>query len=103
MEQRSVIKLMKSTGATPTQCWNRMRPVFGAETFSKTAICKWFKEFDEGRVSVKDAARSGQPRTAQTAANIERVRQTVDTERRASIQEISKHLNMSETSVLLYI
>ncbi len=59
VEQRSVIKFMQKSGAMPTQTWRRLQTVFGGETFSKTAVRKWHKQFSEGHASTKDAKWSG--------------------------------------------
>ncbi len=98
-EQRSVIKFMQKSGATPNQCWARLHAVYGAETFSKTAVRKWFKEFSEGRESTKDQPRSGRPRSARTPGNIQWVLTAVQTERSSTIGELSTHLQLSQTAV----
>jgi len=43
----------------------------------KTAVYKWVKRFSEGRESVTDEERSGQPATSRTEENIVKVRQIV--------------------------
>ena len=48
----------------------------------KTAVYKWVKRFSEGRESVTDEERSGQPATSRTEENIAKVSQIVRENRR---------------------
>ncbi len=98
-EQRSVIKFMQKSGATPTQTWRRLQTVFSGDTFSKTTVRNWHKSFAEGCDSVKDVKRSGRPRSARTEANIQHVRAAVETERTCTISDLSQHLKLSDTAV----
>jgi len=43
----------------------------------KTAVYKWVKNFSEGRESVTDEERSGQPATSRTEENIAKIRHIV--------------------------
>ena len=47
--------------------------VYGDNAMKKTAVYKWVKRFSEGRESVTDGERSGQPATSRTEENITKV------------------------------
>jgi hypothetical protein len=48
----------------------------------ETEVYKWVTRFSEGRASVTDGERSGQPATSRTEVNIAKVYQTVHENRR---------------------
>jgi len=47
--------------------------VYGDNAMNKTAVYKWVKHFSEGRESITDDERSGQPATSRTEENITKV------------------------------
>jgi hypothetical protein len=47
--------------------------VYGDNAMKKTAVYKWVTHFSEGRESVTDKERSGQPATSRTEENIEKL------------------------------
>ena len=47
--------------------------VYGHNAMKKTAAYKWVKRFSEGRESVTDEGRSGQPATSRTEENIAKI------------------------------
>jgi len=47
--------------------------VYGDNAMKKIAVYEWVKRFSEGRESVTDEERSGQPATSRTEENIEKV------------------------------
>jgi len=56
----------------------------------------WFKE---GREDVLDDPRSGQPKTQETDANVDRVRTLVRSDRRLGVRVIVVELNMNRETV----
>ena len=58
--------------------------VYGDNFMNKTAVYKWAKSFSEGRESVTDEGRSGQPATSRTEENIAKISQIVRKNRRLS-------------------
>jgi len=63
--------------------------VYGDNAMKKTAVYKWVKRFSEGRESVTNEERSGQPATSRTEENIANVRQTVRENRRLTVRSIA--------------
>ncbi len=53
-EQRTVIKFLQKSGATPMQCWRQLHPVFGAETVTPKTVRVWMNKFNSGVTDVKD-------------------------------------------------
>ncbi len=98
-EQRTVIKFLVSMGATPIQCWQKLREGCGASTLSKNTVRVWHKRFSQGEQSTKDRARSGRPRTARNAEMIQRVSDIVTADRRVKVRDIAEQLPIGKTSV----
>lgn len=98
-EQRTVIKFLVSTGATPIQCWRKLREGCGDNALSKNTVRVWHKRFTQGEVSTKDRARTGRPRSAQNADMIQKVTDIVEADRRVKVRDIAEQLPISKTSV----
>ena len=72
--------------------------VYGDNAMKKTAIYKWMKRFPEGRESVTDKERSGQPTTSRTEENIAKIRQIVRENRRLTVRSIAEQVNIRQGS-----
>jgi len=64
--------------------------VYGDNAMKKTAVYKWVKRFSEGRESVTDGERSGQPATSRTEINTAKVRQIVRKNRRLTVRSVAE-------------
>jgi transposase len=62
-------------------------------------VYEWIEMFKNGRTSVLGAERSGHPTTDTTAQNEERARELILQNRRVTVDEIVKQLNISIGSV----
>ena len=65
----------------------------------KTAVYKWVKHFSEGRESVTDEERSGQPATSRTEENIEKVCQIARENNRLTVRSIAEQVNIDRGTV----
>ena len=65
----------------------------------KTAVYKWVKRFSEGRESVTDEERSGQPATSRTEENIAKFHQIVRENRRLTVRGIAEQVNIDRETV----
>ncbi len=98
-EQRTVIKFLVSTGATPIQCWRHLREGFNAETVSQKTVRKWHHRFSEGETSVKDRPRPGRPISARTADGIRSVQAALEADRHSTVRTLAEDVSMSKTTV----
>jgi len=73
--------------------------VCGDNAMKKTADYKWVKRFSEGRESVTDEKRSGQPATSRTEEKIVKVRQIVRENRRLTVRSITEQVNIDRETV----
>ncbi|GFS29892.1 HTH_48 domain-containing protein [Nephila pilipes] len=63
-----------------------------------TQIKEWFNRFKDGRTSAVSEQRCGWPQTARSAANVERVRKLVMSDRRLIGREIAEEVGESKDS-----
>ena len=68
--------------------------VYRDNAMKKTAVYKWVKHFSEGRESVTDEERSGQPPTSRTEENIAKIHQIVCENHRLTVRSIAKQVNI---------
>jgi len=61
LEQRTNIKFLVKLGKSGNEIRDMLVQVYGDNAMKKTADYKWMKRFSEGRKSVTDKERSGQP------------------------------------------
>jgi len=65
----------------------------------KTAVYKWVKHCSEGRDSVTDKERSGQPATSRTEENIAQVCQIVHENCQLTVRSIAEKVNIDRETV----
>jgi len=73
--------------------------VYGDNAMKKTAVYKWVKRFSEGRESVTDEKKSGQPATSRTEENIAKVCQIVRENRRLIVRSKAEQVNIDREIV----
>ena len=66
---------------------------------SRTRLFKWHGRFKEGKEQVEDDHRSGRPSTSRADENVERVRQTVRSNRRLTVRMTAGELGMNSEKV----
>jgi len=72
---------------------------YGDNVMKETAVCKWVKHFSDGRESVTDEERSGQPATSKTEENIVKIPQIVRENRQLTVRSIAEQLNIDIETV----
>ncbi|GFS29193.1 protein GVQW3 [Nephila pilipes] len=98
IEQRYGIKFCQKLGDSQSQTIRKIQQVFGEDATSVTQIKEWFNRFKDGRTSAESEQRYGKPQTARSAANVERVRNLVMTDRRLTVREIAEEVGVSKDS-----
>jgi transposase len=68
---------------------------YGGNALSHRIVYEWTEMFKNGSRSVNDAQHSGRPTTATTTQNEERAREQILQNRRLTVDEITKQLNIS--------
>jgi len=61
LEQRTNIKFLVKLGKSGNEIRQMLVQVYGNNAMKKTAVYKWVKRLSEGRESVTEEERSGQP------------------------------------------
>ena len=67
---RSNIFVAFKNKKTPQQAKTELEVAFGKHAPKLRCIQNWYKRFRDGKADVKDATRSGRPKSAVTAENI---------------------------------
>ncbi|KAL6257504.1 hypothetical protein P5V15_011074 [Pogonomyrmex californicus] len=99
IEYRAVIKFLHLKGNTPAQIKIELDAVYGDSAPSFATVKRWAAEFKRGRTSLADDERSGRPKTATTADNIENIHQMVLDDRRIKVREIAEAMGISKERV----
>ena len=78
--------------------FNKMKLAFGRNVYSYRNVCRWYKQFQNGRQKLSDNWR-GERRRARTQLKQNLCEDLVHCNRRASIHYLSRHLGISYGSV----
>ncbi|KAI6647180.1 Transposase [Oopsacas minuta] len=99
LEQRAYIKIRSLLGDMPRNIHQDLVQVYGGEVCSESTVKKWSLRFREGRVSVEDDPRMGQPIIATTENNIALVAEMCDSDPHITIEQLATSLTLSTGSV----
>lgn len=94
IEYRSVIKFLVLRGEENTNILKQLSQAYGTECPSRTTVYFWIGEFRRGRTSVHDEERPGRPVEIDKENLEKRCEQLVKEERRLTIKELAKKLNI---------
>jgi len=64
-----------------------------------SSVQRWVKHFKDGNTSIQDEPRSGRPRTASTKRNKDRVDETIQDDRRVTVDAIARTLGIGHNAV----
>jgi len=99
MEQHVNVKFCVKLGKSATETYDLLKKVYGDECLSRTQVFEWLKRFKEGREEIRDDQRPGCPSTSKRDANIEKVGEIVQQNRRQSIQAVADLINIDKETV----
>lgn len=99
MEQRINIKFCVKLGKSASETAALLQEAYGEHSMKKSSVFEWHRRFKEGREDVRDDARSGQPKSKRTAANVDKVRALVRSDRRLSVRMMAEELNINRETV----
>ena len=88
-DQRYTIKFCVKFGETGIDTFNKLKEAYGEHAVSRSRVFKWYKEFSEGRESIKDEPRSGRLSTQKMHNNMEKVRAVLRSDRRLTVQMVA--------------
>jgi len=88
MKQRCVIEFLHAEKTAPSDIHRGLLNVYGDQTVDVSTVRWWVARFSSGDSGVKDKPRFGQPRTAVTPRNQERLDQLIRANRRITTREL---------------
>ncbi|KAJ8954780.1 hypothetical protein NQ318_014890 [Aromia moschata] len=92
-------QVLCETGETIAETIPMLKKAFGVDCLSDRQIFWWHKAFAEGREGVSDENRAGWLSTSSSDANVKRVRDLLNSDRRLSVRLISETLDITKTIV----
>ena len=87
--------LLWAEGVPGAEIHLRMCAQYGDKVLSRRIVYVWIEIFKNGRTSVTDAERSGCPTTATTTRNEERTLELISQNRRITVEEVARRLNVT--------
>ncbi len=101
LDQRANIKFLAAQGKSQAETYRTLSSVYGGQTMSKTQCRHWFLRFQAGDLTtpIKDAPRSGRPRSARNPTKIGEIQRSVQSNTRTSIPALARQHALSTGSV----
>jgi len=95
MKQRCVIEFLHAEKIAPNDIHRCLLNIYGDQTVDVNTVRWWVAHFSSGDSDMKDKPRSGQPCTAVTPRNKERLDQLIHVNWRIMTRELCTELNIS--------
>ena len=99
IEIRGTFLFLTLQGQFSTQVQNQLRGVYGDRTASFPTICYWFRHFKCGGQSIEDAPRSGRTISVTSDYFVKKVKEVVEFDKRATMNQIACEVGISYGSV----
>jgi len=94
-KQKCVIEFLHAEKFAPNDTHRRLMYIYEDQTVDVSTVRRWVVRFSSGDSDVKDKARSGQPHTAVTPRNEERLDQLICANRQITNRELCTELNIN--------
>ena len=99
MEQCVNVKFCVQLGKSAAETYDLLKKVCGDECLSRTQVFEWFERFKKGREEIRDNQHPGCPSTSKTDANIEKVGEIVQENRRLIIRAVADLTDIDKKTV----
>jgi capsid protein len=99
-EQCVCVKFSFILEKTFLETFRMLKQVFGVESMSRTQTHEWYKCFQEGRTSIEDSERSGQPSASKYDENIQQVQKVIHSNCHLTIHEVAEEAGISKSRVI---
>ncbi len=99
-EIRAYIKYRCQLGVTARKIFNELGTVYGQNELSYATVTRWVKKFKVSCGSIKDAPKSGRPRSATSNKMVKKVCDVLKSDARLTVRQIANTVGSSPASVL---
>lgn len=99
VDQRICIKFCVLNEISGANAFKMLQKAYPDSHMSQASAYNWYKSFKEGRTEVEDLPHERRPQTSINEGNIEKVKEMVLENRRATIREIADDMGISFGSV----
>ena len=89
LEERYAIKFCFKLGKNATETYGMLQTAFGASCMNRASVFERHKRVKEGKGSVRDDEKCGRSREVGTPKLIGQIKNSIDKDRRVSIETIS--------------
>lgn len=96
IKQRAVIEFLTQENVTPIEIHRRLSAVYGDDTIDKSTVRRWVRKSREsdGRLDIKDRARSGRPLSASRHENKDKINTMIRDNRFITQRALARDLNI---------
>jgi len=92
------VKFCRKRGKNFTETFQLFNQTYREDCMSRTQCYEWFKNFKEGRISVSEDPRPGQPSTATNNDHVETVHAVIHGNYCLNVREVADEVSISKGS-----
>ena len=94
-EQQFAVKFCVKLGKSTTETFAMLNTAYGDVVMKQATCFRWHRRFKNGRQSVEDDERSGQPSTSTDDPHIDEINTLVRANRRLTVRELTEECGIS--------
>ena len=102
-EIRAYIKARSKLGCSLKKLMTEIPTAFGPSCVSYDIVRRWKKTFESGVESIKNAPKSGRPKSASRKEIVSKIKEIIEGDARFTVRDIARKVGISLSTVLLIL
>ena len=102
-EIRAYIKARSKLGCSLKKLMTEISTAFGPSCVSYDTVRRWIKKFESGVVSIKNAPKSGRPKSASRKEIVSKIKEIIEGDARFTVRDIARKVGISLSTVHLIL
>ena len=102
-EIRAYIKARSKLGCSLKKLMTEISTAFGPSCVSYDTVRRWKKKFESGVESIKNAPKSGRPKSASPKEIVSKIKEVIEGDARFSVRDIARKVGISLSTVHLIL
>ena len=102
-EIRAYIKARSKLGCSLKKLMTEISTAFGLSCVSYDTVRRWKKKFESGLESIKNAPKSGKPKSASRKEIVSKIKKVIKGDARFTVRDIARKIGISLSTVHLIL
>ena len=102
-EIQAIIQALSKLGCSLKQLMTEISAAYGPSCVSYDTVRRWKKKFESGVESIKNAPKSGRPKSASRKEIISKIKEIIEGDARFTVRDIARKVGISLSTVHLIL